>query len=139
MASLIYNSCLYDMTVGAIDFDTDTFYVMLVTSLYAPNKDGHSKRSDVTNEVSGTGYTSGGQSSAVTVVQDNTLDRVNVVFADVSWPSSTITAKGAVIYKRRGGASSLDELVAYVDFGSDVTSTNGTYAVSFSSPMSIQN
>lgn len=32
MASLIYNSCIDDMARSAIDFDTDTFKVMLVTS-----------------------------------------------------------------------------------------------------------
>ena len=30
MASLIYNSCIDDMARGAIDFDTDSFKVMLV-------------------------------------------------------------------------------------------------------------
>mgnify|MGYP000402675218 CR=1 FL=1 len=60
MASLIYNSAVRDEAVGNIDFDTDTFYGMLVTSTYTPNKDTHTKRSDVTNEVTGTGYTAGG-------------------------------------------------------------------------------
>lgn len=67
MASLIYNSAIDDMAKGAIDFDTDTFKVLLVTSSYSPNKDTHTKRSDVTNEVSGTGYTAGGATSACTV------------------------------------------------------------------------
>jgi hypothetical protein len=40
--------------------------------------------------------------------------------------SSTITARKAVWYKSRGGASSADELVAVNDFGSDVISSSGT-------------
>lgn len=139
MASLIYNSCLDDMARGAIDFDTDTFKVMLVTSSYVPNKDTHTKRSDVTNEATGTGYSSGGTSSACTVTKDTANDKITIGFANVSWASSTITAAAAVIYKSRGGASSADELVAYVDFGGDITSTADTFSVTFSSPITLQN
>lgn len=139
MASLIYNSFVDDLARGAIDADTDTFYVMLVTSTYAPNKDTHTKRSDVTNEVVGAGYSSGGKVSAATVTKDTATDRVTIAFASVNWTTATITARAAVIYKRRGGAASADELVAYVDFGSDVTSTADTFTVTFSSPITFQN
>ena len=138
MASLIYNSAVDDMARGAIDFDTDTFKVMLVTSSYTPNKDTDDKRNDVTNEASGTGYTAGGVTSACTVTKDTANDRVTLSFAAVSWPSSTITARGAVIYKSRGGASSADELVAYNDFGSDVASASGTFTVG-ASVITLQN
>lgn len=138
MASLIYNSAVDDMARGAIDFDTDTFKVMLVTSSYTPNKDTDDKRNDVTNEASGTGYTAGGVTSACTVTKDTANDRVTLSFAAVSWASSTITARGAVIYKSRGGASSADELVAYNDFGSDVASASGTFTVG-ASVITLQN
>lgn len=139
MASMIFNSALYDQATGAIDFDSDTFYVMLVTSTYSPNKDTHLKRSDVTNEVVGTGYTAGGAATTVTVTKDTANDRLDIEFSNVSWTGATITARAAVIYKRRGGLSSADELVAYVDFGSNVSSTNAAFAVTFSSPLRFQN
>jgi hypothetical protein len=138
MASLIYNSCIDDMARGAIDFDTDTFKAMLVTSTYTPNKDTDLKRSAVTNEVTGTGYTAGGTASVVTVTKDTSLDKVTVQFGAVSWASSTITARGCVYYKSRGGASSADELVAYNDFGSDVSSTGGTFSIT-ASTITLQN
>jgi hypothetical protein len=138
MASLIYNSAVDDMARGAIDFDTDTFKVMLVTSSYTPNKDTHDKRDDVTNEVSGTGYTAGGVTSACTVTKDTANDRVTLSFAAVSWATSTITARAAVIYKSRGGASSADELVCYVDFGGDVSSSSATFSLG-SSTITLQN
>lgn len=138
MASLIYNSAVDDMARGAIDFDADTFKVLLVTSSYNPNKDTHDKRDDVTNEVSGTGYTAGGVTSACTVTKDTANDRVTLQFASVSWASSTITARGAVIYKSRGGASSADELVAYNDFGADVSTTAGTFSIA-ASTITLQN
>jgi hypothetical protein len=139
MASLIYNSCIRDAVVGNIDFDSDTFKMLLVTSSYTASK-SHAKRSDVTNEVSGTGYTGGGNACSVSVAAaDNTNNDVEISFTVTSWTSATITARAGVIYKSRGGASSADELVGYVDFGSDVSSTNGTFAVTVSTPLKFQN
>ena len=137
MASFVYNSCIDDMARNAIDFDTDSFKVMLVTSSYTPDKDTHLKRSSVTNEVSGTGYTAGGVTSVCTVTKDTANDRVTLSFAAVSWASSTITARGAVIYKSTGTASN-DNLVAYNDFGSDVASASGTFTVG-ASVITLQN
>jgi hypothetical protein len=138
MASLIYNSAIDDMARGAIDFDTDTFKALLVTSSYSPQKDTDLKRSAVTNEVTGTGYTAGGVTTACTVTKDTANDKVTLSFAAVSWATSTITARALVIYKSRGGASSADELVAYNDFGSNVSSTGGTFSVA-ASTITLQN
>ena len=132
MASLIFTSFLEDLARGAIDMDTDTFKVMLVTSAYTENKDTHTKRSDVTNEVTGSGYTAGGVTCTVTVTKDTTNDRLDITLGAVSWPSSTITARKAAYYKSRGGASSADELVAVNDFGSDVISTGATFSLALS-------
>lgn len=133
MASILYNSMLKDEAEGSIDFNTDTFKVMLLTSSYTPNKDTHTKRSDLTNEVSGTGYTAGGATATVTVsAVDTTNDRVDITLGSASWASSTITARYAAYYKSRGGAASADELVALVDFVSDVISTGGTFSLTAS-------
>lgn len=129
MANLIYNSFKRDIMNGSIDLDTDTIKCMLVTSSYTP-VNTHDKRDDVTNEVSGAGYTTGGATLAsVTVSVDNTDDEGVFDAADTAWTSSTITARGAVLYKSRGGASSADELIAYIDFGSDQISTSGTFTI----------
>ena len=132
MPSLIYNSFLEDLARGAIDMDTDTFRVLLTTSAYAENKDTHLKRSDVTNEVTGSGYTAGGVVTTITVTKDNATDRLDITLGAVSWPTSTITARKAVYYKARGGAATADELVAINDFGSDVTSTGATFSLALS-------
>lgn len=139
MASLIFNNALFNWAKGSIDFDTDVFKCMLVTSVYAPNKDTHAFRSDVTNEVVGTGYTAGGTTAVVTVSAiDAANDRVEIPLGAVNWPASTITARGAVYYKSRGGLASADEIVAYIDFGGDVSSTSGTFALS-ASTLRLQN
>ena len=139
MANLIYNSALDDMARGVIDFDTDTFKVVLVTSSYTPNKDTHDKRNDVTNELpTGNGYTAGGNTVVCTVTKDTANDRVTISFAATTWTNSTITARGAVYYKSRGGASSADELVAYNDFNSDITTSNNTFSLA-ASTLTLQN
>jgi hypothetical protein len=139
MASLIFDSLLNDVAHGNVNFSADTFYAMLVTSAYAPDKGAHSKRSNVSNEVVGTGYTAGGQAQAVSVALDTANHRLDITLANLSWPAATIDARGAVIYKHRGGAAAADELVGYADFGSDIISTGGTFAVSYSSPLRLQN
>ena len=132
MASLIFNRALELWARGNIDFDTDTFKVMLTTSSYAEDKDAHDFRNDVTNEVSGTGYTAGGNTATVSVNLDTANDRVDITLGGTTWPTSTITARKAVYYKSRGGASSADELIAVNDFGSDVVSTAGTFTLNSS-------
>jgi len=139
MASLIYNSFLDDLAKGNIDLDTDTFYGMFVGAGYTPNKDTHTKRSDVTSEASGTGYTAGGAATAVTVTKDTANDRVDITFGSISIPTATVTWVACVIYKRRGGASSADELVAYVDNGGSTSSSGGTALQTFTSPLRFQN
>ena len=136
--SLTYTSLYYDICTGAVDLDTDTFKMLLVTSSYTADKT-HDKRNDITNEVTGTGYTAGGNAVTVIVAQDNTNSRVTIDFTVTSWTSSTITARAGVIYKSRGGASSADELVCYLDFGADVSSSAGTFAVLVADPMVLQN
>lgn len=132
MADVIFNSFKRDSANGTIDLDTDAIKIMLVTSAYVANIDTHTKRSDVTNEITGTGYTAGGVALAnKTVVADNTLDRATFDADDASWTTATITARGAVLYKSRGGAATADELVCYFDFGSDKTSTAATFLVQF--------
>jgi predicted DsbA family dithiol-disulfide isomerase len=133
MASFIYNSFWEDLATGAIDLDTDTIKVILTTSSYSENKDTHTKRSDVTNELStANGYTAGGETVAVTIAKNTTTDTITYTFAAAPWATSTITARKAVYYKSRGGASSADELIAINDFGTNVSSTGGTFTVNAS-------
>ena len=130
MASFVFNSFWGDLFKGAIDVDTDTFKRMLVTVVpSATNKDGWTKRSDVTNEHAATGnYATGGAALTASVpAVDNTNDRQDATFGVSTWGTSTISAVASVIYKARGGASTADELVMSNDFGGTVSTTSGTF------------
>lgn len=137
MASGVFQRAIVNAFKGLIDVDTDTYKVMLVTSAYAPDFDTDEFRSDVTNEVVGTGYTAGGEASAITVTDDAANDRVDYDWADVDWLVATITARGAVIYKDTGNAAT-DILMAYVDFGSDKATIAGTFTFTTTSPLRFQ-
>lgn len=130
MASFVYNSVLTDVVNADLDFAVDSFKMMLVTSSYSASKSAHAKRSSVTNEISGTGYTAGGAATTCTI-SDDTNKKI-LTFSAVSWSSATFTAAAAVIFKARGGAASADELVAFIDFNGDVVSAGGTFSVSSS-------
>ncbi|HEU4602032.1 MAG TPA: hypothetical protein VFS24_08690 [Steroidobacteraceae bacterium] len=138
-ASVTYNSMYGDVLHGNIDFDSDIFHCELVDATYTPNKDTHTKRSDITGEVVGTGYTAGGAVCTFTISVNTATDQIDLQLNSVSWPSSTITARGMVITKWRGGAASADELIHYVDFGANITSTNGTFTGAMATPIRIQN
>lgn len=138
MASLIFNSGLNDIFRGNVNPAADAFKAMLCTSAFVPDKDTQTRRSDITNEVVGTGYSSGGTTAALTVTNDTVNNRIDVALGAVSWDNSTITARYAVYYKSRGGAASADELVAVIDFGADFVSTNGPFSLT-ESTLRIQN
>ena len=78
---------------------TGTVKCMLTTSSYTPDQDAHYQSSDVTNEVSGTGYTAGGATlSNVAITYTGATNTLKIDCDDIVWPSSTITARIAVIY-----------------------------------------
>ena len=139
-ASFYLDSFWDDVFKGNITVSSDTFFLMLLTSSATPSKSAWAKRSDVTNEVTGTGYTAGGQAATITLTAaSGNADLETTNMADVSWTSATITAAFAVLYKHRGGAASADNLMFVVDFGGSFTSTAGTFTVHMSTQFGVQN
>ncbi len=131
MANVVYNALKKNIMNGGIDLDSDTIKVALVTSSYTPDQDSDEDFADVTNEVSGTGYTAGGAELANKAVTADNTDDEGVFDADnVTWSSSSITARGAVIYKSTGTPAN-DLLIAYIDFGEDKVSSDGDFTITW--------
>ena len=83
-----------------------------------------------TNEVSGTGYSAGG--NTLTNVDPTTSGTTALTdFADTTFSSSSITARGALIYNSSTTAGSADRAVCALDFGADKTSTSGDFTIQF--------
>ena len=103
----------------------NTFKIALYTS--SATLSAATTAYSATNEVSGTNYSAAG----------NTLTRIDpsssgttafTDFSDTTWASSTITARGAVIYN---DTASGDPSVIVLDFGADKTSTAGDFTITF--------
>jgi|TARA_R110000824_G_C15043124_1_gene660614 hypothetical protein len=103
----------------------NTFKIALYTS--SATLSAATTAYSATNEVSGTNYTAAG----------NTLTRVDPAtsgttaytdFADTTWSSSTITARGAVVYN---DSASGDPSVIVLNFGADKTSSAGDFTITF--------
>lgn len=107
-------------TTRVIDFDTNTLKIMLCSSSYSPDAATHACKNSVTNEVTGTGYTAGGETLTGASV---TLSGGTVTFDanDVTWFESVggfSNARYAVIYKDTG-TDTTSTLFAYIDLISD--------------------
>jgi len=117
---------------GEMDFSSNTsqaFKIALYTSdaTLTANTTVYS----VTDEASGTGYTAGG--NTLTIATNPTSDTATsgtvayLDFSDSSWTSSSITARGALIYKAGGTTPA----VAILDFGSEKTSSDSAFTITF--------
>jgi hypothetical protein len=133
MPSKLYGQFLSQALNKEIDWDTDTIKVALLTNAYTPDQDAHNYLDDVVaNEVTGTGYTAGGNTLANKTNSYNSATNVITLDADdTTWSSSTITARYAVIYDATPATNATRPLIGYVDFGSDQSSSNGNFTITW--------
>ena len=104
---------------GVHNLLTDTLYMALYTGNASINAATTAYTSS--NEVTGTGYTAGG--NQVTGATVNTYGYTAYVnFNNVVWPNSVITARCALLYNVSKGNKS----ICVIDFGSDKTMLNFT-------------
>ncbi len=103
----------------------DTFRLALYTS--SASLDADTQAYTTGGEVSGTGYTAKGEAltSSTPVLSGSTAI---CDFGDAQFPSSTITARGALIFN---DSATGDPAVCVLDFGADKSSTAGDFVVQF--------
>lgn len=107
--------------LGIHDLDTDVLKIALytaaadlsqATTVYTP-----------TGEISGTGYTAGGETlTNVQVLLSGTT--AYVTFDNPTWANASFVCRGALIYN----SSKANRAIAVLDFGADKTA-NGTFTV----------
>ena len=103
---------------------TQTFKVALYTS--AATLDATTASYTATNEVSGTGYTAGGEEITISTNPTSSGTTAYLDFSDTTWTSATITARGALIYDANG---TTNPAIAVLDFGADKVSTAGDFTI----------
>lgn len=117
-----------------IDIDSDTIKMMLCTSSFTPNQDTMDYKNDVTAEVTGEGYTAGGQTlTGVSIAYNGTNNTITIDCNDVVWENATITASYAVIYDDTPGTEATKPLLGYISFAEPVSSTAGDFTVTIDS------
>ncbi len=130
LTQCIVTSFKVQLATGTHNFTLSTgnvFKIALYTS--SATMDATTTVYSATNEVVGTGYVAGGNTlTNVTPVSSGTTAILD--FADTVWSSSTITARGALIYNSTNG----NKAVAVLDFGADKTSTAGDFTIIFPTP-----
>jgi hypothetical protein len=113
---------------GEMDFSSDTsqtFKIALFTS--SATLDATTTAYSTTNEVSGTGYTAGGNTLTISTNPTTSGTTAYLSFSDTTWSAATLTARGALIYQSGGS----NPAVAVLDFGADKTSTAGDFTIQF--------
>ena len=129
----VYNTYKSDLFSGNIDHVNDVIKVALVTSSYSVDVDAHEFFDDITNEITGTGYTAGGVAlTSKTVTTDDTDNEGVFDAADASWPTATFTTRGAVVYKV-GASDATSPLMFYINFGQDESPSAANFNVVWSS------
>jgi hypothetical protein len=118
---------IHNFGTGVVRASTaaDTFKIALYTS--SATLDATTTTYTTSNEVVGTGYTAGGNTLTVSVVPVSSGTTAYLSFSNSSWSTATITARGALIYNATQG----NKAVAVLDFGSDKSSSAGTFTIVF--------
>jgi hypothetical protein len=128
----LYGQALVSAFNKEIDLSGDSFNILLLDNTYTPNQDTHRYKSDLSGEVTGTGYTAGGKVlSNVAATYDGASNTFKFDADDVSWNPSTITARYAVVYDNSPATDAVRPLIAFIDFETDQTSSGDQFTVSF--------
>jgi hypothetical protein len=113
-----------DMVNARQNVASDALSIALYTAFADINE--NTTEYSASNEISGTGYTAGGQALSNVTVNSTSNGVVYISFSNPVWNPAQFTARGALIYNTtRSNAS-----IAVLDFGSDKTQAgNNTFTV----------
>ncbi len=130
MTTVFYLHGMEALLSGEIDLVDDTIKAALVDSNYSPDQDNEQYFDEISDEISGTGYTAGGQAlRGKTLLKDSTLKRVDFNATHLTWVTATISAAhGVVLYKDTGTAAT-SPLLCYLDLEADYGSTGEDFTV----------
>lgn len=110
-----------------IDFLAHTFNMQLVADAYTPDFNAHDLENDITNEVTGTGISAGGQAIGTTTWAASSGFLTFDISTDEQWTTATgSNIRGRVIYDNTPAGG---PLVCATTFGADYSVTAGTFTV----------
>jgi hypothetical protein len=120
----LVNSFKQEILQEGHDVDNDTFKIALYSS--SATLDADTTAYTTTGEITGTGYTAGGETlTGGAVTLDGSVAVID--FDNPQWTSASFTARGALIYN----STNSDKAMAVLDFGADQVVSSGTFTVTF--------
>ena len=127
---IVQTSCTIfaqNLLKGLENFSSDSTQVYKIALYNAnANLDNTTAAYTSVNEVTGTGYTAGGQVlTPVYLSQDTTNNTAFVSFNNVTWSPASFTCRGALVYN-----STTNAAIFVLNFGSDKTATS-SFTVTF--------
>jgi hypothetical protein len=107
----------------------DTYKLMLLADAYTYSN-AHTVVADVSsNQISGTGYTTGGATITVTAAQSDDDSKTEFTLGSVLFSTATFTFQKAVVYNSTSNA-----LLLYLDFGAEQDVAGQNYQLNAPSP-----
>lgn len=113
---------------NTLDLSAGNFWAMLLGTGYTPSP-SHSFRSNLSAEVTGTGYTAGGVAAPLTITRNDALDEIIVRAEQIIHPAFTASPRYVAYYQKLGGAASADRVVMIVDLGIVYPATGVVYPI----------
>jgi hypothetical protein len=128
MASKLTQNILYLMAKGDVDFDTNSFIIILMTSGFVFSRGSHHEYADVSASelATGNGYTVKTKVLAgITITRNDTLYKATLTWTNPAW-----VASGGPIGPTPGACIiddtvANDPIVGYIDFGGEGTEPDG--------------
>lgn len=131
VVATLSNHFKFQLASGEIDFDTNTYIIILMDTAFSFDKDTHATLADVTaNQIStANGYDQDTKTLAgVALTESDDNDQAEITWDDPTWTASTGDLGGEAI----GTACIIDTttgddtLVGCIDFGADYTIPDGS-------------
>jgi len=116
-----FNDFIEQLGLKQHDLNSDPLFVFLTNE--APLA-SDATRADIADLSTGGGYTAGGNTLTTPSIS---LDGSTAIvdFSDTTWSTSTITARGALIYN----SSKSNKAIGVLDFGADKSSSTGDFVI----------
>jgi hypothetical protein len=111
-----------------LNLSAGNFWAMLLGTGYTPSP-SHSFRSNLSAEVTGTGYTAGGVAAPLTITRNDALGEIIVRAEQIIHPAFTASPRYVAYYQKLGGAASADRVVMIVDLGIVYPATGSVYPI----------
>lgn len=126
----VYGPSMLSMWNKQLDWDSDTIQCLLLTSVHTPNQDTHRYRADLSNEVTGAGYTAGGVTlTGKTIAYDTATNKLTLDSDDPVFTVVTLAAVRYAVFYGNTGSSATSPLISYIDFGADSAPTSQDFRV----------